>query len=151
MPIVPTPNSVDGAIARLQALARACSSVTIKSAPDYPVENAEPLPFSIAHLVSGNGIAQNATSTKLIMTAGVDFLFTRDNLKLAYQQSDAIAFEYMQRLHGDPTLNGTIDTIIMTNDQPATFSVEPFEWGAVTLHGLLFTIAFKTLETPMAP
>ena len=61
----PTPNSIDNAIARLQDLAAACTSLTIKSAPDYPIENADPFPFSAAYISSGEFKATNANTTHL--------------------------------------------------------------------------------------
>lgn len=151
MPIVPSANVLDNAIARLQDLALAITSVTIRSAPDYPIENADPFPMVITHLVGGSGFAMNASTLQFMPTVSVDFLFNRSNLKLAYQQSDAVALEYMQRLAGDPTLNGLLDTIQISRDNPVSFEIGPIEWNQVIAQMLSFKIAFKTLETPTAP
>lgn len=143
-------NAIDNAIARLQDLALACTTVTIKSAPDYPITNADPAPFSIAHLQSGLGVADNASTLRLITTANVDFYFSAANLKQAYQQMDALAMEYMQRLAGDPTLNNTVDTIIFTAEQQPTFeNLGIGKWGTVDLNLLRFSVPFKTLKAPI--
>lgn len=135
-------NSIDDAIARLQDLSLACTSVKIKSAPDYPVENAEPAPFSIAHLQSGLVTTEGSGMLKFLGVAHVDFYFSMVNLKQAYQQLDLIALEYMQRIGGDPTLNGKVSTI----DYGAGVSCEDagaVAWGSVEFHMLRFSIPFK--------
>lgn len=146
----PTPNNLDNAIARLQALALQCTSVAIRSAPNYPIENADPFPMVVTHLVSGSGFAMNASTLQFMPTVSIDFLFSRTNLKLAYQQMDAIALEYLQRLAGDPTLNGALDTIQISRENPVTFEIGPIEWDQVTAQMLSIRVQFKTLETPTA-
>jgi hypothetical protein len=136
---------VDSAIARMQDLVQACTSVTVKLAPDYPISDASMLPLSIAHLVEGSGQADTADQTRLLLTANVDIHFSRQSLKDAYQKIDAVAVEYLQRLAGDPTLNGTIDTIVF----PVTFSVTPAQWDNVQTQMITFVIPFKELTTPL--
>jgi hypothetical protein len=138
-------NFTDNAIARLQDLAEQCTTADIKFAPDYPVENAAVLPACIAHLASGDVTADNASMSRFVQTAYVDFMFPRQNLKKAYQDADAICVEYGRRLCGDPTLNGTIDTIIF----PARFIVTPTDWDNTRLILLRYTVQFKELSTPM--
>jgi hypothetical protein len=144
------PNVIDNAIARLQDIALACTSVTIKSAPDYPIENADPFPMAITHLAEGEAFAVNSSTLQFMPTVNVDFHFSRINLKQAYQQSDLIALEYLQRLAGDPTLNGVVDTIQINGANPVTFAVEPVDWGGVISQMLRFVVQLKTLETPLA-
>jgi len=136
---------VDSAIARLQDLVQACTTVTVRLAPDYPISDASMLPLSIAHLVEGSGQADTADQTRLLLTANVDVHFARQSLKDAYQKIDAIAVEYLQRLAGDPTLNGTVDTIIF----PVTFTVTPAQWDNVQTQMITFVIQFKELTTPL--
>jgi hypothetical protein len=138
-------NAIDNAIARLQDLSQACTTVTIKSAPDYPVENAEPAPFSIAHLASGEVIAQSSGWVRILPIVNVDFYFSLTSLKQAYQQLDLIAVEYARRLAGDPTLNGTIDTIVF---EGLTFEdIGGLQWGSVPFHVLRFSIPLKINTT----
>lgn len=136
---------IDDAIARLQDHVLACTTVTVKSAPDYPVSDAGMLPIAIAHITGGSGQADTADQTRLLLSANVDIHFARNVLKDAYQKIDKIAIEYLQRLAGDPTLNGTVDTIIF----PVTFEVTPTQWDAVATQMVSFTVQFKELTTPI--
>lgn len=141
-------NAIDSAVARLQDLSQACTSVTIKSAPDYPVENAEPAPFSIAHFSSGSGETQGSGMFKFLPVINVDFYFSAISIKQAYQQLNLIALEYFQRLGGDPTLNGTVSTI----DFDAGVTIEDIgtlEWGSVPFHVLRFSIPIKINTTTL--
>lgn len=135
---------IDNAIARLQDLALACTD--IKSAPDFPVEDATVLPLAIAHLVSGQGTELNATTMQIEPVVNVDFHFARVNIKDAYQRIDRLVPEYLCRLGGDPTLNGTVDTIQF----PVSFTVVPAQWDTVITQMVSFSVQFKTLETPVS-
>lgn len=136
---------VDNAIAKLQDHVLACTTVTVRNAPDYPVDSATMLPLAISHLIEGSGQADTADQTRLLLTANVDVHFARNILKDAYQKIDKIAVEYIQRLAGDPTLGGTVDTIIF----PVTFTVTPTQWDAVATQMISFTVNFKELTTPI--
>jgi maleate cis-trans isomerase len=138
--------SVESAIQRLQALALACEGVKIKQAPDYPIDDAAVLPMSIAHIISGTGTANNADTLQFQPTIAVDIHFSRVSLRNAYTQASLIALEYMQRLAGDPTLDGAVDTIVF----PVAFRIVPATWDDVTTQMLRFEIPLKTLETPTA-
>jgi hypothetical protein len=135
---------IDNAIARLQDLALACTN--IRAAPDYPIEDATALPLSIAHIAEGNAIAQNATMTQCNISVQVDFHFSRTNIKDAYQRINVLVPEFLTRLGGDPTLNGTVDTIQF----PVSFTVSPALWDTVTTQMVSFSVPFKTLETPVS-
>lgn len=149
-------SAIDNAIARLQTIVAACSDVTFKSAPDYPVENAEPFPCSIAYVSGGTFTFTNRTVHRNFPEISLELHFSRTNLKQAYQQIDAIAIELPKRLAYDPTLGDTIDTIVATRDAPITYEVRPFYWtppGAspqVVSMVLKFTIPIKTLQAPQA-
>jgi hypothetical protein len=136
------------AIQRLQALALACSSsdVTIRAAPDYPIEDAKNLPMSIAHLASGEGTAVNATDLQFQPIVEVEFHFNRTVMKQAYKEINSVALAFMGRLAGDPTLNSSVDTIIF----PVTFEVSPVEWDRIQTQALIFSVPLKTLETPVS-
>lgn len=136
---------VDDAIAILQDHVLACTSVSVKLAPDHPITDASMLPLSIAHFVEGQGQADTADQVRLLLTANVDVHFSRQSIKDAYQKIDGIAVEYIRRLAKDPTLGGTVDTIIF----PVTFSVSPADWGAIQTHMISFAVQFKELTTPL--
>jgi len=138
---------IDNAIARLQELALVSGTtdgVVIKYAPNYPVDDASVLPLSIAHIINGQTSNDNATTVRLQPTIAVDFHFSRLHLKQTYTEIDAVAVNFSKLLGGDPTLNGTVDTV----NFPVSFSVTPAQWDTVTTQMLRFEVPVKTLETP---
>ena len=141
--------SIDTAIARLQDLVQGCTTVTIKSAPDYPIENADPFPMSIAYISGVSAYAMNATTTPIFPVITLEIHFSRVNLRDTYIKLNAIALELPKRIAGDPTLNGTVDTVIMTRDEPLEGTITPFDWGGVKSEMLKFQIRVKMLETPI--
>ena len=143
-------STIDNAIARAQTLALAITSVSIKSAPNYPVENADPFPFCAAYLGGGQFYFGNASTVYQFPAITVEFHFSRVNLKQTYTQINAVAVEFPKILAADPTLGGIVSTILASQAQPIAFSVRPFQWGQVTSQMLLFTVPFKALESPQS-
>lgn len=147
-------NVIDNAIARVQNIVAAMTSVTFKSAPDYPTDNIEPFPCSICYIGGGQFMATNATIHHNFPMLNIEFHFSRVNLKQTYQQINAVALEFPKRIVADPTLDATVDTVIMTRDQPITYTVRPFQWSppnvtpVITSQMLLFSIPIKTLQAP---
>lgn len=137
-------STIDNAIARLQALALASTSVDIGTAPNAPIEDATDLPMSIAHLSSGE-VAMHSSINFLFPVISVDFHFDITSLTQAYTQINSIAQEYGQRLAGDPTLNSTVDTIVF----PVPFTVEPMTYDSVPTLMLRFDVTIKTMENPI--
>lgn len=135
---------IDDAITRLQAIALECTATTIKEAPSYPPEDAAILPIAIAYIASGTGQADNATDARLLLTVNVDIHFSRISMRGAYTQLNAIIPEYLKRLAGDPTLNGSVDTIVF----PVSFTVGPSEWDKLVTQSVSFTVPLKFLESP---
>ena len=134
------------AIQRIQALALASSS-DMKIAPDNPVDNAATLPMSMARLGGGQSTAANSTTNVFIPSIFVDFYFNRSWMKKAFEQIDTIVPAFANRLAGDPTLNGTRDTIVF----PVLWSEpEPVDLDDVQTLRVRFTIPVKTLETPVS-
>ena len=140
--------SIDLAVSALQDLSLACTSVAIKSAPDYPIENADPFPFSVAYFSNGTFYAVNSDTLSFFPVMVIEFHFSRVNLKRAYQNINSIALEFARKLAGNPTLNSTVATIKMTQSEPIRFTVSPFKWGNIDSEMLKFEIPVKTLETP---
>lgn len=136
---------VDSAIARLQDIVQSCTDTVVKSAPDYPIEDATSLPLAITHITDGTGTKNEYTTVQLNCNLSVDVHFSRSNIKDAYTRIDKFIPEFLRRLGGDPTLNGTIDTIIF----PVAFAVSPAQWDAITTQMVSFTVPIKTLETPI--
>lgn len=148
-------SSIDNAIARIQAIALEMTDVQIKSAPDYPIETIDPLPMATSYLNSGTLYFVNSTLQKNFPTINVEFHFSRLNLRQANEQVNAVAIEFPQRLAGDPTLNGTVDTIVATANQPINYVRRPFTWReqsvtqpALITDMLMFTVPVKLLKDP---
>lgn len=140
--------TIDNAVAELQRIVSEITDVTIKSFPEYPIENADPFPFSAAYLSTGEAEFTNASMTKIFPVLTLELHFNRTKLADAYKKINAVAIELPCRLAKDPTLAGTVSTIIATKEQRMTWEVVPFEYGAVKSQMLKFNIPFKTLQTP---
>ena len=136
---------IDTAISRVQTLALAVTTSKVKAAPDYPVEDASVLPLVITHITSGTAQADNATNARLLLNLSCDVHFDRISIKNTYKAIDGFIPEFLQRLAGDPTLGGAVETIIY----PVTFSVSPAEWDSIVTQMVSFTIPVKFLETPI--
>jgi len=65
-------------------------------------------------------------------------------MKGAYTQINKLIPEYLQRLAGDPTLNGKVDTIVF----PVSFTVSAAQWDKVVTQMVSFKIPLKFIETP---
>lgn len=136
---------VDQAIARLQDIVQSCTDTVIQSAPDYPIEDATSLPLAITHITDGTGNANNATTVQLNLNLSVDVHFARVSIKDAYTRINKVIPEFLRRLGGDPTLDGTVDTIIF----PVSVAVQPAQWDTVITQMVSFIVPVKTLETPI--
>lgn len=137
-------SDIDSAIARLQDLAVACTD--IKHAPDYPIEDAAVLPVTIAHLRQGTFQADDATSNRALDVINVDAHFPRMFMKDTYTRINRFVPEFQTRLTGDPTLNGTVDTIVF----PVSYEVAPAQWDSVTTQMVQFSITVKTRNTSVS-
>lgn len=147
--MTPTPTTIDNAIARLQDLVQACTTVTIKSADDYPKEVADAFPYSIGYLGSGAFQFTNSSTIHMFPSIILEIHFNRSNLKFAYQCINAIGLELPRRLAADPTLNGTVSTIVATESNRVQWEVGPFEYNNIKSQVLKYDIPVKTLQTPI--
>lgn len=155
-------SSIDLAITRLQSIALALTtltdvagnSITLANAADYPVENVPPFPCAIAYNNGGSFRLTNATIHHNFPVIAVEFHFSRVNLKQAEMQKNAVAIEFPQRLAGDPTLNGTVITIVGGADSDIPYTVNQyFPWGQppnIYSVMLKFDIPIKLLKSPQA-
>lgn len=135
---------IDNAVQRLQTIALAITSETVRGAPSYPVEDASVLPIAIAHIASGSGQADESTTARLLLTVNVDFHVSRVSMKSAYTQLNNIIPEFLQRLAGDPTLSGNVDSIVF----PVNFQVSAAQWDRVVTQMASFAVPLKFRETP---
>ena len=137
--------TIDTAIARIQALALSSTDTEIKSAPSYPVEDANVLPLAITYIKSGQAQADDASAARLLLTVGCDVHFSRISLKQACIQINLFVPEFLKRLSGDPTLNGAVDTIVY----PVTFQVVPVDFNGIPTLSASFDITLKFREAAL--
>lgn len=138
---------VDTTIARIQAIALKVAQV--KSAPNYPVEESSVLPMVITYMKSGDMAAQNATDVKFkaVIQADLHIPYTVGGLKEIYTRLNLMVPDFLQRLGGDPTLNGSVSTIVY----PVTFTQAPGpEYNKAPTLAVSFQIPVKfNLLTPI--
>lgn len=142
--------TLDNAIARIQDIALAMTTVSIKSAPDYPVENADPFPMVASYVGGGQFNFGNADTLFNFPNITVEFHFARTNIRQTEKDIRAVVLEFPKRLAGDPTLNGIVSTVIGGGENRISYTRRPFAWGQVTSEMLLFTIPIKIMDTPQA-
>jgi hypothetical protein len=65
-------------------------------------------------------------------------------MKSAYTQLNNIIPEFLQRLAGDPTLSGNVDSIVF----PVTFNVSAAQWDRVVTQMASFAEALKRRKAP---
>jgi hypothetical protein len=66
-------------------------------------------------------------------------------MKSAYTQINLIIPEFLERLAGDPTLGGDVDTIVF----PVSFAVSATQWNTIATQMVSFTIPVKYRESPI--
>ena len=148
-------NAIDNAIARIQNIAAALSTIpptgtTMHAEADYPTEAAQPFPLCVSYLAAGRFRAPNATIHHNFPVIKIELHFSRVNLKQAYQQINAAALEFPKRLAADPTLDGTVQTIVFGQESEIEYGVRPFEYGTIKSQMLEFDIPLKLLQAPQS-
>lgn len=148
-------NAIDNAIARLQNIAAALSTLpptgtTMHAENDYPTEAAQPFPFCIAYLSAGRFRATNATVHHNFPTIKVEMHFSRVNLKQTYEQINAAALEFPKRLVADPTLDGAVQTIVFGQENEIEYAARPFEYGSIKSFVLEWDLPIKLLQAPQS-
>lgn len=132
-------SEITTAIKNLQEIVLSSSDTTIKAAPDYPVEDANVLPLSIAYISNGQSTADDDGSARMLLTLKVDVHFSRVSIVEAYKQINRFVPELLKRLAGDPTLGGSVDTIVY----PITFEVLPMQYNAIITQAVSVSVPVK--------
>jgi hypothetical protein len=125
------------AIARVQAVALGLSGV--KEAPQYAPESINQYPFALSYFQTGETTFE-AGWMKAVYTLSCELHFSRQSLPTAIQKAAPYHNLMLAALQSDPTLNGTVDTII----SPVAVSFGFLEYnGAATSIGWRFLITVK--------
>lgn len=129
------------AISRLQFHALACTGV--KAAPDNPPDNISVFPFAFAYPERGDLMAEAADQARDIHTVIVEFHVNRTLLNAAVNTAKGYIEEYAHKLVNDPTLNGTVSTILFGERQHITYEFGRLEWNTVQTIGVRFHVPIK--------
>lgn len=110
----------------------------IKAAPADPP--AAPAQFPFAALFPQEGTSTLAADVKQdLHTVALEIHWAlRDMPRQVGDAKDRLD-DVLNELHNDPTLNGTVDTIV----SPITYEFGPMEYGALKTLGFIFHITFK--------
>jgi len=132
------------------ALAQAISLVGaiagINFAPNHPPENAADFPFVTAFPGTGRYVARaSATQKKAVHTAQLEVHVSRQMLPDAMEQIWPLADDVADVLMNNPTLTSTVDTIIMSDDTPITYTFGASEWAGVETLAFIFQVPFKQI------
>lgn len=136
--------SLAGAILNLQAKAKALTTVSIKSAPDTPIDGTPPLPAVITHISSGSNVFQNVASLEIECVVKTNFYFPRGNLPEACDNLNAVYIEFIKKVATDPTLGNNVTSVRGT-----TFDTDfQQNWNGQPIAILSISVPLKIRETP---
>ena len=105
------PETLNGAIQRIQALALSTTDVTVNKADSYPTEDAGMMPMVVTYLQGGRVVTEASGIVRLLYDVHADAYFNITSLADAYTLANLFVPEFSRRLAGDPTLNGTCNSI----------------------------------------
>ena len=141
---------IDDAVVKIQTHALLVTyddadSKTIRSAPNYPVESASVLPLAVTYVGEGECQRDNSTDVRLLYTMVTEIHVDPTHLRSAFSQLNNIIVDFEKRLAGDPTLDGTVDTITfpILHEEPSGAL-----WNDNTTMMVRFKIPIKIKTTP---
>jgi len=112
------------AVARLQVHAGSLSGM--KESPTDPPESANQYPFAVTYVRGGSWHVESAGFSHALVTFITEIHVNRQNLPTDVARVVGFFEGFMQKLLGDQTLNGNIDTI----------STVDFEFGSMVYSGV---------------
>lgn len=117
------------AITRIQALAAGLGGM--KEAPAYPPESLNQFPFSLCYLRRGESIFE-AGWRKDLWVIHWEIFFARQLLNSTVEKAMPYGALALAALQADPTLNGTVSTIVASQNNPAVSEFGWLEYGSQT-------------------
>jgi len=134
--------SLSGAVTQLQTLALTISG--IKDAPVNPPESINVFPFVVAYPARGTFTGEGSGTIRGLHTIYTEVHYARTLLGAAVNSATAMVETYADKILANPTLAGTVDTILMSADgQPFTYEFGRLEWGGLETIGIRFAITVK--------
>lgn len=129
------------AILRVQVHAKSAGA---QDAPDDPTEGAGVFPFSVCYPNAGTIEGEAVGARKDLIDLYLDYHLTRQNLPVDVQAALAFLEAFPSYLINDPTLNGTVDTILIGKDESKIrFVFGKMEYAGQETIGFRFTIPVK--------
>ena len=136
--------SLRNAIIQIQTYAK---SAGVESAPDDPTETGIIFPFSIGYAGKPNVIKGQAKSDrKDLITIFLDVHFALQLLPDNVQQAIAFYDAFPDYIINDPTLSGTVDTVVLDEGISAEFG--SMKYGTQETIGWRFKIPVKIRTIP---
>lgn len=136
--------SLQTAITRISAILGDISG--IKSAPEQPPESSSAFPFGIVYPDSGQIEAEYSFTSKAIHNLAIEVHFNRSNLPQAVKEMVPVITLIKQALIEDPTLAGTVDTIVATSENRIEYTVINADYAGVQTLVLRFVVTVKVRE-----
>ena len=99
------------AVTNLQTLILTIAS-DINAAPDAPPESINQFPFSLVYIKEFRTLGGSYGWDEIVDTIVIEIHLTRQNLPGAYAAALPYRTEILEKLIADPTLGGTIDTMV---------------------------------------
>lgn len=132
--------TVNAAILDLQSKALALSGM--KYAPDSPPEATSAFPFAVSYEASGNLQLRSSGYADDLATIFTEFHVSRQILPKAIETAMAFRDPFLKSIIADPTLGGTVSTIVSINKNFGFL-----EWAKIETVGYRFSITVKVRLT----
>jgi hypothetical protein len=132
--------TISAAIARMQALANACSDV--QSAPSVATESISDAIFAVSYATSGRIAYESSGFALAHPTIVTEFHVPATSLTDAIPIAELYLNEFPAKLMADPTLNGTVQHIKETR-----FEFGKLKFGAMDTVGVRFETDVKLQVT----
>ena len=130
---------IQGAIERLQVLADALTGIS--QADVYPPEQLNVFPFVVVYPSAGRWVGGPAGMMKGIHDLVVEIHVQRTDLPRNVQAAMPAGEALAAAILSDPTLGGTVDTVLADNGLAYTFGA--LAWGGQATIGWRITVPVK--------
>lgn len=116
----------------------------VQQSPDVPPEKASDFPFVAVYPGDGQASSYAMGALKKLLTyLVVEIHVTRRDLAADMTKVIPLLERALDKLMSDPTLGGNVQTIIMTADQPITYTLAGMSYGGMDTIGWRVTLRIK--------
>lgn len=132
--------SLRNAIVRIQTHALSAGA---REAPTDPTESNIAFPFAVCYPSRMRVQGESGGGERDLVTVHLDLHVNRQDLPTDVQQVLNFYEAFKPLLIADPTLSGTVDTILMDSSNPIDVTFGEMMYGTVKTVGLRWAITFK--------